>query len=548
MRSYDTLLSVLFVWVLIIIGELVILSLIFFNASYSQFIYLFTFILVILASINIIVYFFLLRKERKQIFEELIILKGEGLTVFTKHWERLLYSRGASDIPRLVRLLYNFNTLAIAQPNNMGELISIIKLCEKYRIPLIPRGAGTSGYGGAVPVKNGIVVVLRGFDQILTFDENDLTVEVECGVLWDKLENYLNQKGFMLQSYPSSALSSTVGGWISQGGYGIGSAKFGGAQDCVKKITIVGTNGKEFQMKDPSDFVYSCGTLGVIVRLTLKIMKKKELIHTSVSSYQESNLLRSIPAFQQLNPFYLLYIDYQNWSWKHKIFSVSPMLNSSYQIGGIITMSFFEEEWNQGEFAALTQDYELFAQSHDVSEDLWNDRYYTIRLKRKGPSLIVAEVLVPTIQIINVTRAMSKKFDRRAYAFEVITITNGWSTCFFWFPADERKWSLPLIGSIPYIIQIFRAFEVLRIVKKFDGIPYSIGLWFSPYSKLILKEKLDKMKLLKKSVDPFGIFNPGKVWGARVPRFFSILSWNLAVRLMVPFFAILYQIIPKKYR
>jgi len=548
MRSYDTLISVLSVWVLIIIGELLIIPIIFSDMNFEQFVYLISFILIILAFFNIIFYFILLRRERKQIFDELFILKRDGLTVFTKHWERLLYSRGASDIPKIVRLLFNFKTLAITQPNNTEELISIIKLCERYRIPLIPRGAGTSGYGGAVPVKNGIIVILRAFDKILSVDEDELTVEVESGVIWDKLENYLNQKGLMLQSYPSSALSSTVGGWISQGGYGVGSAKFGGAQDCVKKLTIIGTEGKEFQVTDPGDFVFSCGTLGIITRLTLKIMKKKDFIHTSVSSYQESNLLRSIQAFQQLNPFYLLYIDYQNWSWKHKIFVTSPILNSTYQIGGIITMSFFEEEWDQGEFEALTQDYELFAQSHDVSEDLWNDRYYTIRLKRKGPNLVVAEVLVPTVQIINVTRAMSKRFDRRAYAFEVITINNGWSTCFFWFPVDQRKWSLPLIGSIPFAFHIFRAFEVFRIAKKYSGIPYSVGLWFSPYSKLILKERLDKMKLLKKNLDPNGIFNPGKIWGARVPRFFPILSWDIAVRLMVPIFAVIYHLVPKKYR
>ena len=493
----------------------------------------------------LLIYFLSLRRQRKQIYISLKTLQKGGMQVFIEKYERLLYSRDIGDLPKLLRFLFNFNCIAVIQPKNVAELRSIIGLCEQFSIPLIPRGAGTSGLGGTLPIKNGIIVNLTYFDQIIAVDDH--TVEVECGVTWEHLRKFLESKKLTLQSYPSSAPSSMIGGWVTQGGYGVGSAKFGSVKQSVVNITILGTGGKEFKLDNPEIFIGSCGVLGILWKVTLRICSLSNMIHVAVSSTQQNQLLKAFSAYQNLFPFFLRYEDYQNLLWKDSNDSQSSWESQDYT-GGAISMSFQEEDWDQRKFDEITHDYHLSKLSIDLSEKLWNDRFYTIRLKRRGPSLIMAEVLIPTIHLEKAIGIISKRFERQSSAIELVSTSDDLSVVFVWFPADLRHRSIPIIGSLGYTFHWLRLFDIIQIARRWKGRPYSSGLWLSPYSGLIFEDQLIQMKQIKKKIDPYRIFNPGKVWGTRIPRFIPIIPWKIPIRLGVPIVNILYSILPKKFR
>ncbi|MFX0183923.1 MAG: FAD-binding oxidoreductase [Candidatus Hodarchaeota archaeon] len=547
MHTYDTLFAYFLSWVILILGWVFVFPQIlpeWHNTSLHLLISIFLFFLGLFI---LIIYILALRKQRGKIKAELEAFQENGMQVFTKKFELLLYSRDIAEFPRIIRLFFNLNPLAIIQPNNVKELKKIINLCETYQIPLIPRGRGTSGYGGALPLKNGIVVILTKFQKIIAIDEENLTVEVECGITWENLRKFLEARGFTLQSYPSSGPSSTIGGWVIQGGYGIGSAKFGSVLKSVVMGTLIGTEGREFQITDPRSIVGSCGTLGIILKLKLKIIRKTRLIHIAVSSPDQNSLINALAAYQELKPYFLRFIDHQNLIWQQNE-SDKSMLVSQNQSGGIITMSFQEEDWNQKEFESLTNHYTLSSLSDDRAKELWDERFYTLRLKRKGPSLVISEVLVPTVQLGNVVNLISKRFKRESYALELLTANDSFTIVMVWFLTDIRKWSLPIFGSLTSLYRFVRSLEVIQIARSNDGLPYSTGLWLSPYSSLILKNQFLKMKQLKNEIDPHGIFNPGKVWGPWIPRFFPILPWYIPIRLFFPFLGVFYRIIPGKFR
>ncbi|MFX0051540.1 MAG: hypothetical protein ACFE8U_09645, partial [Candidatus Hermodarchaeota archaeon] len=73
-------------------------------------------------------------------------------------------------------------------------------------------------------------------------------------------------------------------------------------------------------------------------------------------------------------------------------------------------------------------------------------------------------------------------------------------------------------------------------------------LWLSPFSRIVLKDQLNKMKHVKKEIDPNKIFNPGKVWGIWIPKFFPIIPWYIPMRLLFPIVNIILQILPQRYR
>ncbi len=119
--------------------------------------------------------------------------------------ERLVYSRDVGNLPDVVEMMLDNLADAVVQPENLDDLVFLAKLATREGLPVVPRGAATSGYGGSVPAKAGVVVAFRRMNHVLSFDRGNLTVTVEPGVIWANLEKALKPEGLALRLYPTSA-------------------------------------------------------------------------------------------------------------------------------------------------------------------------------------------------------------------------------------------------------------------------------------------------------------------------------------------------------
>ena len=138
--------------------------------------------------------------------------------------ERKLYGHDIAAMPGLFRPLIGDTTPdAVVQPENEEELIDLVKWANTHRVPLTPRAKASSGYGGVIPVKQGVVVDFYRLRRVLEISPENLTVTVEAGIVWEKLDKELAKHGLTLRIYPTSYPSSTAGGWLAPGG-GPGSA------------------------------------------------------------------------------------------------------------------------------------------------------------------------------------------------------------------------------------------------------------------------------------------------------------------------------------
>jgi len=139
--------------------------------------------------------------------------------------ERRLYGHDIAAIPSLVVPLIGDTTPdAVVQPESEQELIDLASWAGDERVPLTPRGKASSGYGGAIPVRRGVVVDFYRMRRVLRVDPQNLTVTVQPGITWEQLDHLIKEHDLTLRLYPTSYPSSSVGGWLAQGGAGIGSS------------------------------------------------------------------------------------------------------------------------------------------------------------------------------------------------------------------------------------------------------------------------------------------------------------------------------------
>jgi glycolate oxidase len=180
-----------------------------------------------------------------------------------------------------------------------AEAVSeVLKLANRERIPVIPRGAGTGLSGSAVPVKGGIVLDLSHMNKILSISIEDRLAIVQPGVIYEDLERALEPDGFFFPPDPSSGKVATLGGNVATNAGGVRGAKYGTTRDYVLALQVVLPDGRIMRtgskaMKSVSGydltrlFVGSEGTLGVVTEITLKINPKPTATSTAQATFDK---------------------------------------------------------------------------------------------------------------------------------------------------------------------------------------------------------------------------------------------------------------------
>ena len=204
---------------------------------------------------------------------------------------------------------------------NTNQVADVLKLANKHKLAVTPRGAGTSLTGSAVPQEGGLVMDMSRMNAILRISIEDRQVVVQPGVVFDELNQALAPSGFFFPPNPASGKVSTIGGNVATNAGGIKGAKYGTTRDYVLDLEVVLPNGSVLHtgshtMKCVSGydltrlFVGSEGTLGVVTEITLKINPTPRATRTCTATFNDlpqagkavSEIMRSgiIPSVLEL--------------------------------------------------------------------------------------------------------------------------------------------------------------------------------------------------------------------------------------------------------
>jgi len=173
----------------------------------------------------------------------------------------------------------------------------VVKLANTYRVPVLPRGAGSGFTGGTLPIKGGIVLGLSRMDAILEIDTENLTAEVEPGVVTARLQQQVEKLGLFYPPDPASKDFSTLGGNVAECAGGPRCVKYGVTKDYILGLEVVTptgdiirTGGKTLKNVVGYDltklFVGSEGTLGIVTKIILKLLPKPEAKKTMLVQFE----------------------------------------------------------------------------------------------------------------------------------------------------------------------------------------------------------------------------------------------------------------------
>jgi glycolate dehydrogenase FAD-linked subunit len=185
---------------------------------------------------------------------------------------------------------------AVVWPRDSESVAGILALAQQERIPLVPRGAGTSLTGMAVPARGGLVLDMCRMNRILEISIKDRVAVVEPGVVYEDLQKALSTQGFFFPPDPASGKVCTIGGNVAANAGGLHGAKYGSTREYVLGLEVVIPGGKSMSigtrtMKCSSGydlvhlFVGSEGTLGVVCQVTLKIDPKPTAFATTLAAF-----------------------------------------------------------------------------------------------------------------------------------------------------------------------------------------------------------------------------------------------------------------------
>src|SRR5690349_7985237 len=203
------------------------------------------------------------------------LVPGEGVIVEER--ERRAYE---SDGLTAYRQL----PLAVVLPSTTAEVAAVLRFCRDEKVKVVPRGAGTSLSGGALPLADGIILGLGKFNRILEIDVANRCAVVQPGVTNLGISNAVQHLGFYYAPDPSSQIACTIGGNIAENSGGVHCLKYGLTTNNVLGLEFVTIEGEVIRVGgkhlDAGGYdllgilTGSEGLLGVVTEVTVRILPK----------------------------------------------------------------------------------------------------------------------------------------------------------------------------------------------------------------------------------------------------------------------------------
>src|SRR3954466_4425392 len=217
------------------------------------------------------------------------IVPGEGVIVSEP--ERRAYESDGLTA-------YRQKPLVVVLPSSVAQVAAVLRYCRDEGIKVVPRGAGTSLSGGALPLADGVLLGLGKFNRILDIDYDNRVVVAQPGVTNLGISHAVASEGFYYAPDPSSQIACTIGGNVAENSGGVHCLKYGLTTNNLLGLEIVLIDGEIVRLGgkhlDPGGYdliailTGSEGLLGVVPEVTVRILRKPTTARALLIGFAET--------------------------------------------------------------------------------------------------------------------------------------------------------------------------------------------------------------------------------------------------------------------
>jgi glycolate oxidase len=455
---------------------------------------------------------------KESIIKELAAIVGPE-HLLTSPEDRWTYAYDATDLAHMPD--------AVVFPGSAAEISQILKLANRHRCPVTPRGAGTGRSGGAVPIAGGVVLVLTRLNRILEINRRDLVAVVEPGVILGKLKTAVEAQGLYYPPDPASADFCTIGGNVAECAGGAVAVQYGVTRDYVLGLQVVLPTGEVIEagtrtMKGVVGydltrlFLGSEGTLGVITRIILRLVSKPPARQTLAAGF--GTLAAAAAAVTQiltsgLAPTALEFMDQVTLGCVRELlpFAVPP---------GAAALLLMAVDGHPRDVAARAARMARFcreqgarpvirAKTPTAAEQLWKARQViSPALLKVKPQKVSEDVAVPLGAIPALIAGLQKISRRRGLMIP----------CYGHAGDGNIHVNVLYDRGLPAERQAVgrTVKDIFALVRELNGTlsgEHGIGLTKAPYLGMELSAAaIALQRRLKQAFDPNNIMNPGKIF------------------------------------
>ena len=413
-------------------------------------------------------------------------------------------------------------------PSRAEEVAEILHLANRWRFPVIPRGAGTGMTGGAVPVPGSLVLSFTKMNRIKEINVRDLYAIVEPGVINYEFQKEVEKVGLFFPPDPASYMYSTIGGNVAECAGGPRALKYGTMRDYVLGLEVVLPTGEVIHTGTKTVkgvvgydltrlFVGSEGTLGVITEVTLRLLPLPEAKGSLLAIFPEmeeaagavSEIFRA-----GIIPSAIEFMD------RLSIYCARSFLEAELpEVGGLLLIevdgpapSISHQTGRIREVCLKEGAREVrIAASEEEAEELWAIRRCLSQASYAlGPVKVNEDVVVLPSKIPDLIRGaqeIARSLNLPILCFGHAGDGNIHVNVMVQDDPEERRKAQEAVE------RIFRL--ALSLGGTLSG-EHGIGMTKAPYLGLELSPATtEAMRRVKRALDPLGILNPGKIFPER---------------------------------
>ena len=415
-------------------------------------------------------------------------------------------------------------------PTTAEQVARIVRVANEYRIPFLPRGAGTGLSGGAFAAEGGILIELQRMNRILSIDVENRVAIVQPGVVNLHISQAAAPHGLYYAPDPSSQMSCSIGGNVAENSGGPHCLKYGMTTNHILAIEAVTAEGDIIRLGNPAGemvgmdligaIVGSEGTFAIVTEITVRLLPKPQAVKTLLAAFhsvEECSQTVSDVIAAGIVPSALEFVDAK---------TIEAVEASVYKAGYpqdavaalLIEVDGFHEGLEETsdaivEICRRNRAYEVrVAKDDEERARLWLGRKGAFgAMGRLAPDMITMDAVIPRTRLPEVLVAIDRMSER--YGLGVANV----------FHAGDGNLHPLILFDSRYPDQVDKIFgmseEIMKLCVDVGGSlsgEHGIGYEKKDFMDLVFNEPdLDTMMRVKQVFNPHGLLNPSKIFPTR---------------------------------